>query len=124
MGVREAQAIVLLGHGARDVRWREPFDRLAVRVAARAPTAAVTVAFLEVMQPDLAAAIERLVADQRLSIRIVPVFLGEGGHVREDVPRLIEAARLRHPEAEISLARAVGEDQAVLETIAEYCVRG
>ena len=122
--MREAQAIVLLGHGARDVRWREPFDRLALRVAARAPTATVVVAFLECMQPDLAGAIERLVADQRQRIHVVPVFLGEGGHVREDVPRLIDAARSRHPEAEITLGGAIGEDQAVLEAIAEYCARG
>jgi sirohydrochlorin cobaltochelatase len=122
--MREVQAIVLLGHGARDARWREPFDRLALRVATRAATAKVVVAFLEIMQPDLAGAIERLVADQRLRIHVVPVFLGEGGHVREDVPRLIDAARSRHPEAEITLGRAVGEDEAVLEAIAEYCVRG
>lgn len=32
-----ARALVLFAHGARDARWREPFDRLRTRLAARRP---------------------------------------------------------------------------------------
>jgi sirohydrochlorin cobaltochelatase len=116
-----SHGIVLLGHGARDPRWREPFDRLVAKVARLTPESQVRIAFLEKMKPDMASAVEELVAAGCLSVRVVPVFLGEGGHVREDVPRLIEAAQLRHPDAAIDLGRAVGEDDAVLDAIAAYC---
>jgi hypothetical protein len=39
------QAIILFGHGARDARWREPFDRLHARLSALRPDCAVRLAF-------------------------------------------------------------------------------
>lgn len=47
------QAMVLFGHGARDARWREPFDRLHARLTAALPHCAVRLAFLELMTPSL-----------------------------------------------------------------------
>ncbi len=47
-----SHGIVLFGHGARDPRWAEPFERLAARLrGAPSPAAHVTLAFLELMTP-------------------------------------------------------------------------
>ena len=54
------QGLILLAHGARDPRWREPFERLADRVREKRPDVAVSLAFLELMAPDLLAAGEEL----------------------------------------------------------------
>ena len=53
----------------------------------------------------------------------MPVFLGQGGHVRSDLPRLIESLRQRHPMLAIGASPAVGEDDAVIEALATYCLR-
>lgn len=115
--------IVLFAHGARDPHWALPFERLRDRVAALMPESCVALGFLEVMTPDLEHAVDGLRAQGCSQVRVVPVFLGEGGHVREDLPRLIEAARLRHPGLPIDLARAVGEVDAVLDAIARYAAQ-
>ena len=44
------KAIILFGHGARDSRWREPFDRLAGLWRDQNPNTPVELAFLEMMQ--------------------------------------------------------------------------
>jgi sirohydrochlorin cobaltochelatase len=93
------------------------------KVARLTPEARVQVAFLERMEPDLAVAIAQLVDAGCLCVHVVPVFLGEGGHVREDVPKLISAARERYPHITIELGRAAGEDESVLDAIAAYCAR-
>ena len=54
------KAIILFGHGARDVRWREPFDRLVALWKAQHPDALVQLAFLEMMDPSLEAAVTSL----------------------------------------------------------------
>ncbi len=58
--------IVLFGHGARDPRWKEPFERLAGKLRERrvgdGPDGPVSLAFLELMSPDLPAAIAEQVA--------------------------------------------------------------
>jgi len=119
--------LILFGHGARDARWREPFERLAGKLrAARAATGgaqAVTLAFLELMEPDLPTAVTQLVGEGCDAITVVPVFFGQGGHVRQDLPALIDQCRAAHPAVEIRCAVAVGEDEAVLDALAQYCLQ-
>ncbi len=115
------RGIVLFAHGARDPRWAEPFERLRDRVAARAPDAPLSLAFLEFMQPDLAAAATALVDAGCGALTIVPVFLGQGGHLRRDLPALVDALRVALPAVDIRVAGPVGEDDAVLDAMARYC---
>ncbi|MCX4176311.1 MULTISPECIES: sirohydrochlorin chelatase [Paraburkholderia] len=119
--------LVLFAHGARDVRWREPFERLAEKVrAARgsdAEAGPVLLAFLELMEPDLPTAVGSLVSDGCSVVTVVPVFFGQGGHVRRDLPEVIERCRGLYPAVEIKCATAVGEDEGVLDAVAGYCLR-
>ena len=114
--------LVLFAHGARDVRWVEPFERIKAKVQAQAPGVPVELAYLELMAPDLAAAAAALVAAGCSEVRVVPVFLAQGGHMRNDLPRLVEAIAAHHPGVSIRVAAPVGEDDAVLDCIAERCL--
>jgi sirohydrochlorin cobaltochelatase len=114
--------IILFGHGARDPRWAEPFERLAAKLRA-SRSEPVSLAFLELMTPDLATAVSRQAVDGCDSITVVPVFFGQGGHVRRDLPEIVERCRTDHPGVAISCATAVGEDEAVLDAVAGYCLR-
>ena len=116
------QGLVLFAHGARDPHWALPFERLLNVVRSMRPGLRVKLAFLELMQPDLLTAVSALVAEQCSSIRIVPVFLGEGGHVREDLPSLVDRLRREHPAASFTVLPANGEQEAVLHAIASVCV--
>jgi sirohydrochlorin cobaltochelatase len=105
------------------MRWAEPFERLRERVERRAPDARVVLAFLEFMAPDLDAAVAELSAAGCRDIALVPVFLGQGGHLRDDLPNLLQRVATRHPECLIRPAVAAGEDDAVLDALAAYCLR-
>jgi len=115
--------LILFAHGARDARWAEPFERLRERVARTSPETRVALAYLEIMAPDLDTAADALCAAGCRAIAVVPVFLGQGGHVRKDLPLLVQRAAARHPECEFRLAGAAGEDDAVLDAIAAYSLR-
>jgi sirohydrochlorin cobaltochelatase len=116
------QALILFAHGARDPRWAEPFERLREIAQAALPDTDVSLAFLELMSPRLPEAVAGLAQRGCLKVSLVPVFLGQGGHVLRDLPLLVEELRGAHPGLEISVAPAVGEDAAVLDAIAQYCV--
>lgn len=116
------EGLIVFAHGARDPRWAEPFARIADRIAALRPALAVRLAFLELMQPDLDTAIGELVSQGCTRITIVPAFLGQGGHVRRDLPALVAQAALAHPRVALVLATAVGESDTVVEAIARDAV--
>ncbi|WP_246798040.1 sirohydrochlorin chelatase [Burkholderia perseverans] len=115
--------IILFGHGSRDPRWMEPFERLAERVRAAHTSGPVSLAFLELMPPELDDAVAAHVTHGCATITIVPVFVGQGGHVRRDLPEILEACRAAHPGVEIRCATAIGEDDSVLDAIAHYCLQ-
>jgi sirohydrochlorin cobaltochelatase len=112
------RGIILFGHGSRDAQWREPMDEVARRIRARVAEVEVRCAFLELQPPDLAAASAELAGLGADSIRIVPMFLGAGRHVREDLPRLVEACRQAHPSVSFELRPFIGEEQRVIDLLA------
>lgn len=112
------KGIVLFAHGSRDREWARPFEQLAATLS-RQTEASVRLAYLELMQPSLGDAIGALVAAGTKSIRIVPVFLGRGGHTKQDLPTLAAAARERYPGVEIALEPPIGEQASVIEAIAD-----
>jgi len=116
------QGLILYAHGARDRRWAEPFQRLRERIAARAPQCIVTVAFLEHMAPDLASAAVQLAARGASAVRIVPMFFGRGGHLREDFPRQLEAARKAAPSVAFVVTQSAGESEQVQDALAEFAL--
>jgi sirohydrochlorin cobaltochelatase len=117
------KALILFGHGARDARWREPFDHLSVMWQEQHSSIPVEVAFLEMIQPSLEEAVSRLVAKGAMTISVVPVFFGQGGHLRNDFPILLNACRAKFAQVNLSATPAVGEDLAVLQAIIDFSVK-
>jgi sirohydrochlorin cobaltochelatase len=118
----ETTGLILYVHGARDPRWAEPFHRLRDKVAARAPTSRVVVAFLDHIEPSLAQAAAAMAAEGVTRIRVVPLFFGRGGHLREDFPRQLAAARATALAVEFDITEAAGENEAVLDALAAFAV--
>ena len=116
------RAIVLFAHGARDPRWAAPFEAVAAHIRAAAPDCRVALAFLELMAPTLGDAAAALVASGATRVDIVPLFLGTGGHLRRDLPPLVEALRAAHPDVDIHLHAAIGEHAVVVEAMAAAAV--
>ena len=116
------KAIILFGHGARDARWREPFDRLATLWQKQYPLIPVQVAFLELMEPSLGEAVGALRQIGATQVTVVPVFFGQGGHLRNDFPDILENCRSQFPEVQLSATLAVGESDKVLQAIIDFAV--
>ncbi len=110
--------LLLFAHGARDPNWALPFEAVLQRVRKRAPDLPVGLSYLEFMTPTLLDAGAALVAAGCTRVDIVPLFLGAGGHVRKDVPVLIEALRIAHPHVVWALQSAIGEAPGVIDAMA------
>jgi sirohydrochlorin cobaltochelatase len=115
-------ALVLFAHGARDPEWSVPFRNLQRRIAARCPAVTVELAFLELMPPLLSDVLEHLATAGHVRITIAPVFMAQGGHLKQDLPRLIDEVHQRHPGVALDLLPPVGEAEPVLDAISDWLV--
>nr|WP_301334648.1 CbiX/SirB N-terminal domain-containing protein [Variovorax dokdonensis] len=114
----------MFAHGSRDDRWRQPVEAVAALVSQLDAQVAVRCAYLELATPDLAGAVADLVDRGVRSVELLPLFLGVGKHLREDLPRLVDELRNVHPGTEIRLRPAIGETQELIEVIARIALRG
>jgi sirohydrochlorin cobaltochelatase len=110
------QGIVLVAHGSRDPEWSRPFERIAASLARRLPATSIGLAYLE-HGASLEETVVALAAKGVASIRVVPVFLGQGGHVKDDLPRLV--SQCARAGLELRLEKPIGEQSEVIEAIAE-----
>ena len=112
------QGLILFAHGARDPRWALPFEAVAARLREARPSLPLRLAFLEFMAPSLADAAGALAEEGCREIAVLPMFLGAGGHVRQDLPRQIDAVLAARPGLAIRLHPAIGEIASVTEAMA------
>jgi sirohydrochlorin cobaltochelatase len=112
--------LLLFAHGARDAAWARPFEEVARRIALQRPGLPLALAYLEFMTPGLEDAAHGLVAQGCRRVHIVPMFLGTGGHVRKDIPPLIERLKAQYGEqVEWRLHPALGDQDRVLQAMTD-----
>jgi sirohydrochlorin cobaltochelatase len=116
------QAIILFAHGARDSGWARPFRKIQRAIEARRTGATVELAFLEIMEPSLADAVAGLVKAGHSRITVAPLFMAQGGHLKNDLPKILDAIRAEHRGSEITLLPAIGEVDAILDAISDWLV--
>lgn len=113
--------IILFAHGSREPEWAQPLESIAQQLSGQF---IVEMAYLERMAPTLDEAVDSVVAKGARRVRIVPVFLGVGGHLKKDLPRLVEAARARHAGLDIVLEQTIGERKEITDAIAAVISKG
>ena len=88
-------ALLLFAHGSSDSGWAEPFLKLRAIIRKREPRYIVELAFLERMNPSFDEAVDALQERRIRQITVAPIFLALGGHMRNDLPKLITDAEAR-----------------------------
>ena len=116
-------AIILFAHGARDPEWANPLRRVQAAIRQRAGSVPVELAFLEFMTPTLPECVAALVAGGVSNILVLPMFIAQGGHLKRDVPEMLALLRSTHPEVRFSLAGAIGENEIVVQAMAEAALK-
>jgi sirohydrochlorin cobaltochelatase len=113
--------ILLFAHGARDPAWALPFEAATQALRRRAQGAGheVVLAFLEFMDPDIRAAGQQLARHGCTEVKVVPLFLGAGGHVRKDLPALLAELGAAFPAVQWTLTPAVGETEILIQALAD-----
>lgn len=117
------QAIVLLAHGSRDPQWSAPIEAVAQHARALDAQATVRCAYLEHTEPNLPLCVADLCALGYTDIHILPLFLGLGGHVRQDLPRLNDALLAAHPGLRLHWQNAAGEQAPVTQLLAQLALQ-
>lgn len=112
-------ALLLIGHGSRDMDGVREFRRLADRLYAALPGRLCMTSFLELAEPSLRAGVESLLHQGAGTITALPVMLMAAGHLKNDIPGELKAIQTGHPQLSIILGTELGVHPAMLQAARE-----
>jgi sirohydrochlorin ferrochelatase/(2Fe-2S) ferredoxin len=115
--------ILLLGHGSREAQSNEEFETLVSLYSRCCPRATVRLAYVELAKPDLRTALIKI-AKTHSKIVVVPVFLFTSGHIKNDIPLILDEMKLRFPQHEWIAADSFGVEPRMLEVIRQRVAEG
>jgi sirohydrochlorin cobaltochelatase len=118
-----SEAIILFAHGARDPEWAAPFVAVQRQLQAARPEMQVALAFQDFMMPTLEAAVAQSAARGTRRIVLVPLFMAQGGHLKQDLPLLVGKIRQQHPQLELRVLPAIGDVPEILQAISDWVLR-
>ncbi|MEM9193626.1 MAG: CbiX/SirB N-terminal domain-containing protein [Myxococcota bacterium] len=119
-GQAKKEGILLVDHGSRRESANRVLPELAKLVAAESGRFTAH-AHMELAAPSIADAVAACAAAGVTELRVMPYFLSPGRHVKEDIPRLVEAAAADHPAMQISVTDALGGHPLLVKVILDRC---
>ncbi len=119
-----SQAIILFAHGARDPDWAAPFNIIKQQLQAARPQLQIELAFQDFMSPTLEQAAAHAAARGVKRAVLVPLFMAQGGHLKQDLPRMVGKIREQHPQLELQVMSAIGDAPEILQAISDWVLRG
>lgn len=112
-------ALILFGHGARDPLWMRPIKTIQKILVETLPGVPVCMAFLEFLSPSLDEAVKQLYAEGVREITVIPVFLAQSGHLKRDLPAIMQRIAQEHPGCRLTCTEALGEHSLVIQSMAQ-----
>ena len=109
---------MVCGHGSRDVAAVEEFHRLVRKLAERLPQQPLESGFLEFARPIIREGLDRLRARGVDHVLAVPGMLFAAGHVKNDVPSVLNAYAAEHGMT-VEFGRDLGIDPKLLRAALE-----
>ncbi len=110
LSVDTKKALLFIAHGSRLAEANLAVEALARLVQAAVSDRVVRAVFLDCAAPSIPDGIDWAVGGGAEAIELWPYFLVPGRHVVEDIARLIDEAKLRHPGVSFALLPHLGED--------------
>lgn len=99
--------ILLFAHGSPVEEANRGVRDLAGKIEAAGPYRYVRAAFLDGGQPDLLGGVMEAAEAGLERLIVIPYFLTVGLHLRRDLPKLVAAAKEKHPNFKISVGQSL-----------------
>ena len=112
-------AILLCGHGSRDVQAISEFEALAGHISRHLPERQVAHGFLEFARPTIGERLEDLRAAGARDVLALPGMLFAAGHAKNDIPSVLNDYAARHDGFSIRYGRELAVDLKLLSAARE-----
>ena len=111
--------ILLLAHGSRESNTEATMHQITAYVKEILQNDMVEDAYLQFRNRTLEQGLLRLMERGADEIILIPYFLFEGVHIKEDIPAELKEFCTHHPDIKITMGKTLGADRRLAEIAAD-----
>ena len=111
--------LIVFAHGSRVESANEAVRSVAAQLARAGGFAHVAAAFLELGQPDLLAAADKLVTLGVNRIVVLPYFLTPGLHMERDLAPLLDKIAAKHPDVAVTATPSLDGHPGLVQALVD-----
>jgi sirohydrochlorin cobaltochelatase len=112
-------AVLLIGHGTRLAAGVAEFQLLSEQLRQALPDRTCLAGFLELVEPSVPEALETLWQQGFRRITALPALLMAAGHVKNDIPAILNSFQAEHPGLTITFGADLGIHAKLLQIARE-----
>lgn len=118
-GDRPNDGVLLLAHGSRAKETQDTLNAVADMVRAKCPGRAIEVAYMEFCDVNIEKGLGALKDRGVTNVKVVPYFLFDGIHIREDIPEELAKFVEKNPDMTVTLGKTLGADERLADIVAD-----
>lgn len=111
--------ILILAHGSRVRETESILQSVVDKVRQMVRVDLVETAFLQFSENDLEKGLNSLARQGATNIEVIPYFLFDGVHIREDIPAELKAFKKAHPHIVVEMESTLGDDDRLAAIVAD-----
>jgi sirohydrochlorin ferrochelatase len=105
------KSVLIVGHGSRQKSTEQTLESVVEMTRRSLPGTLIEIAYMEFGEQDIPSGLLALTGCGADEIAVVPYFLFDGIHIREDIPEALEAFKAEHKNIKITMGRPFGADE-------------
>ena len=110
-------AIILLGHGSRLPDSGQAMEKVARLLKEKFGHSTVEIGHMSLQQPDFESVLSCCISKGADHVVVIPYFLHEGVHMREDIPHMMQEFAKAHPGVRLVLGKGLGFDPLIADIL-------
>jgi sirohydrochlorin cobaltochelatase len=112
------RGILVIGHGSRSKEAKEAFYQIVEQLKESMNSEAEG-CFMEISEPFIPETIEKMYNRGVREITVLPYFLFNGIHIKEDIPEILNSTKAKYSDLTITMAKPIGYHKAMVEILKE-----
>ena len=114
---------LLVAHGSRDERWKQPFQALIQRIKTASPDAQVDLCYMEMTTPTADDVLANVDVSQLTHFQILPLFMAAGAHVAHEIEEMKRSIAQRFAHLSVEVLPPIGEHPLVQDAFQDIILK-
>ncbi len=111
----QKESVIILGHGSKSADAISDFNYIVELTRQKSGNNHVYGAHMELAEPSLEDTIAKVNNLGITRIVILPYFLYNGNHIKEDIPAIISSIQKEYPHMELYFGTPIGKEELMAE---------